>query len=288
MIEKYPDSAEANKAEGALEPGGWQVYHSQSIELNSVILSQEIDPMKLKILVVVIITLVAATEAKAKDKVKTHFRPLYEKFGQDSTTKVEVVSGPEDVKMRNGRVSGKQWIATCGKHRFKLTIQDSTGVKLCQLVERLQKIPGSYMRACTAVSDEGEDGIAVYAELGGARAHGGKGYINLVPAADAIVIVHEVGHTLEQVARQSDPKILDKWEEAIKADKISISDYGDNVRHEDLGEFAQVYAVCLSAGTEPLAELKNLSPARFALWEKILKGPDGDKPEHCTKCSTSS
>ncbi|NQT37143.1 MAG: hypothetical protein HQ581_06620, partial [Planctomycetes bacterium] len=101
--------------------------------------------------------------------------------------------------------------------------------------------------------------------------HGGQGYINLVPHADALVIAHEAGHTLEQVARKSDPKLLDKWEKAIKADKISISDYGDHVRHEDLAEFAQVYAVCLGAGCEPLATLKKLSPARFALWEKILE-----------------
>lgn len=230
----------------------------------------------MKLLAVMIFTLAVAAEAKPEDKVKAHFGPLYGKFGRRSTTKVEVVSGPEDVKMRNGGVSGKQWIATCGKHRFKLTIEDSTGVKLGQLVQILQKMPGPYMRACTAVSDEGEDGIAIYADLNGARAHGGKGYINLIPAADALAIAHEAGHTLEQVARQSDPKVLDKWEEAIKADKISISDYGDHVRHEDLAEFAQVYAVCLDAGPEHLAELKKLSPARFALWEKILKGPDGD------------
>ena len=164
-------------------------------------------------------------------------------------------------------------IPTEEKHRFKVTIQTATGFKLCRLIERLQKLPGPYMRACEAVSDEGEDGIAVYAELGGARAHGGKQYINVIPRADAIVIAHEVGHTLEQVYRESHPKILETWEEAIKADKISISEYGDRVRHEDLGEFAQVYAVCLDKGPKPLAALKKLSPARFALWEKILKGP---------------
>ena len=48
-----------------------------------------------------------------------------------------------------------------------------------------------------------------------------------------------------------------------------MSDYGE-VRHEDLAEFAQVYAVCLDAGTKHLDELKKLSPRRFALWEKIL------------------
>lgn len=234
--------------------------------------------MKMKTLAIVVLAIAVATEAKTEEKVqvKTHFKPLFAKFGEDSTTKIKVVSGPEDVKMRNGRVAGKRWIATCGKFRFKLTIQDSTEVKLEQLVGRLEKLPKPYMKACVAVSDEGEDGIAIYADLGGAAAHGGQGYINLVPHANALVIAHEAGHTLEQLARNSDPKLLDAWEEAIKADKISISNYGDKVRHEDLGEFAQVYAVCLDAGSEQLAELKKLSPARFALWEKMLKGSDGE------------
>jgi hypothetical protein len=231
--------------------------------------------MTMRILAVVIPILVVAAPAMAKDKVTACIRPLYEKFGEDSATKVEVLSGPEDVKMRNGGVSGKRWIAKCGEYRFKMTVQDSTEFELGQLVQRLQKLPGPYMKACVAVSDEGEDGIAIYADLGGARAHGGKGYINLVPPADALVIAHEAGHTLEQVARQSDPKILDKWQEAIKADEISISDYGDHAHSEDIAEFAQVYAVCLGAGPEHVAKLRELSPARFALWEKILNPENG-------------
>ena len=214
--------------------------------------------------------LVVAAAPDQKDNLKTHFKSIYELFGQDSTTKIEVVSGPEPVQMRNGRVAGKQWIATSGDEQFKLTIEDATGAKLEKLVKRLEKLHSSYMSACVAVSDEGEDGIAIYANLGGARAHGGKGYINLVPHADALVIAHEAGHTLEQVATQSDPTILDKWDAAIKADKVSVSDYGDTVRHEDLAEFAQVYAVCLGAGKKHLEELKKLSPKRFELWEKIL------------------
>jgi len=209
---------------------------------------------------------------EAAEPLKVRFRPLFARFGECSTTKVKVVSGPKTVEMRNGKVAGKQWIARSGRFRFKLTIQDETGVELDHLVKLLEKLPAPYMRACTVVSDEGEDGIAIYAELGGARGHGGQRYINITPAADALVVAHEAGHALEQVARDADPKILDKWEEAIKADNISVSDYGDNVRHEDLAEFAQVYAVCLGAGPEHLALLKKLSPARFALWESILVG----------------
>ena len=219
---------------------------------------------------VVLLSLVIATGASAKDSLKSHFKPIFEEFGEHSKTKIEVVAGPEAVEMRNGRVAGKQWIATSGDYRFKLTIEDATGAKLEQLVRRLEKLPSSYLSACVAVSDKGEDGVAIYADLGGARAHGGKGYINLVPHADALVIAHEAGHTLEQVARELDPEVLDKWEEVIKADKISVSDYGDTVRHEDLAEFAMVYAVCLDAGPKHLAELKKLSPKRFEFWARIL------------------
>ena len=236
-----------------------------------------------KITVAMIVALTVAPWAMAEDKpakkpekepqkrLKDIFRPFFGKFGQKSTTKVKIVSGPKDVNMRNGRVPGKVWQASSGKFRFKITIQNSTKVKLEQVVKRLQKLPQPYMRACEVVSDKTEDGIAIYADLGGAAAHGGKSYINLVPGANALVIAHEAGHTLEQKAREVDPKILDQWGEAIKSDKVSVSGYGDRVRHEDLGEFAQVYAVCLDAGPKPFAQLKKLSPKRFALWEQVLK-----------------
>jgi len=229
-----------------------------------------------------------AVSAKGGARMKDRFKPLYGLFGRSSQTKVEVVSGPEPVKMRNGGVAGKRWIATCAEHRFsaekgwaateekyrfKLTIQDATGVELDRLIAKLERLPGPYMRACVAVSDDGEDGIAVYAELGGARAHGGQGYINIIPVADALVIAHEAGHTLEQVYRSKHKGVLDDWGKAIEADGTSVSAYGDKVRHEDLAEFAQVYAVCMDQGEEPLAALRELSPARFALWEKILVGP---------------
>jgi formylglycine-generating enzyme required for sulfatase activity len=176
--------------------------------------------------------------------------------------------------MRNGQVPGKRWKATDGTYNFKLTIHDETGFELEKLLGLLEKLPAPYMRACEAVSDEGEDGIAVYADLGGAAAHGGQSYINIVPRANTLVIAHEAGHTLEQVARSKDAKILEKWADAIAKDKISVSDYGDRVCHEDLGEFAQVYAVCLAAGPAALTELRKLSPTRFALWERMLKEPE--------------
>ncbi len=65
---------------------------------------------------------------------------------------------------------------------------------------------------------------------------------------EEVELSREAGHTLEQVARSKDKSILEKWAAAIKADKVSISAYGDSVCHEDVGEFARLYAVCLDAG----------------------------------------
>jgi hypothetical protein len=214
-------------------------------------------------------TAFAANKTEEK-QVEPQFRHLYRTIGEKNPTEIVLVSGSEAIKMRNGRVPGKRWLATCGTYKFKLTIQDGVDLTIEQLVARLEKLPLPYARAFEVVSDEAEDGIAVYKNLGGAAAHGGKQYINIIPSAGPMIIAHEVGHTLEQKARESDPKILDKWEAAIEADKASISNYGDKVRHEDLGEFSKVYAACLSAGEEQLSKLRKLSPARTQLWESIL------------------
>ena len=219
-------------------------------------------------------TVCAADTKEKKQQLEPQFRHLFRTMGEKSSTKIKLVSGPEAIKMRNGQVPGKRWFATSGKFKFKLTIQDGVDLKVEKLIERLQKLPLPYVRAYEVVSDEKEDGVAVYKSLGGATAHGGKQYINIIPSAGPMVLAHEVGHTLEQKARESDPEILDKWEAAIEADKVSISNYGDKVRHEDLGEFSKVYAACLDAGEAQLSKLRKLSPARMQLWEKILKGQD--------------
>jgi hypothetical protein len=84
-------------------------------------------------------------------------------------------------------------------------------------------------------------------------------------------MIHEAGHIMEQRATDSEKDILERWKAAIAKDKISISRYGDSVHHEDLAEFARVYALCLDAGKAELAKLKRRSPARYALWERVLR-----------------
>ena len=226
--------------------------------------------MKMSIICGVILVLFAVSETNA-ERLRDHFGDLYSTFGDNSTTEVSIVSGPEIVEMNRGATPGKQWIAVSGGYQFKLTIEDAvTGVTIGELVSRIEELPEPYIRACKEVSDDGEQGIALYVDIGGATAHGGKSYINMVSGAGSSVIAHEAGHTLEQVARESDPTILDQWAAAILSDNVSVSGYGDQNTWEDLAEFARLYAVCLGAGSESLAELDSLSPMRFDQWEAML------------------
>ena len=144
---------------------------------------------------------------------------------------------------------------------------------------RLMKSPRSSkdcrmpISAFEIVSEQGKDGVAFYESLGegSAIAHGSQDYLNCLPRAWSPTFLHEAGHILEQRANVVAPGILELWEEAIEADDVSVSRYGDGARHEDQAEFAMLYGGCLDAGPEALAELRDASPERYALWERILR-----------------
>ena len=138
-------------------------------------------------------------------------------------------------------------------------------------LQRIEQVPPLYRRCFEIVSEKGKDGVAFYKDLGGAAAHGGQQYLNIISRAGAWVMIHEAGHIMEQRARSSEEDILERWKAAIAKDKVSISRYGDSVHHEDLAEFAKVYALCLDVSKAELAKLKRRSPARYALWERVLR-----------------
>ena len=211
-----------------------------------------------------------AAPAAGKTQLIAHFHALRRNFGNANTAKVEMLSGPEAVKMLRGQSPGKAWQARLGGSKFKITIEDKLDMKLEQTFERLQRLPAEYRRALEVVSEDKKDGVAFYADLDGAAAHGSQNYLNLVKGAGVEVISHEAGHVLEQRATRADPTVLERWNKARTEDGVSISAYGDRVNHEDLAEFAMLYAICLDAGKERLAEAKEKSPRRFAIWQEIL------------------
>jgi hypothetical protein len=212
------------------------------------------------------------------------FSPIMRDLGASNLQKGTVVSGPVEMKMTNNKAPGKQWQIRLGLSEFKVTIEDSTELTLEQVLNYTELIPVSYRRALEVVSEDKKSGLAIYKNLGGAAAHGGQSYLNMIPlkpAHAASVIVHEAGHILEQRARSVEKDILDKWGEAIQADNIDVSNYGNSVKHEDQAEFARLYAFCIdhSMGRGKLRELKELSPARFALWEKMLELSGAKQPQ---------
>lgn len=210
--------------------------------------------------------------APAEERLSDRFSRKLEDFGSGNRDQGKLLSGPVPVKMLRGGAAGRMWRAELGGVAFKVTIEDGLPRTPEEVLSVLAKIPASYRRALEIVSEEGKDGVAIYRDLDGAAAHGSQDYLNMVPSANAFVVVHEAGHILEQRATKADPDVLKRWAEALAADAVSVSRYGDQVAHEDLAEFARVYALCLDAGKEPLTALRKASPRRTTEWETILRG----------------
>lgn len=192
-------------------------------------------------------------------------------YGSHNTDKATIVSGPVAVNMLRFGSPGKAWWLSLGGNQFKVTIENTLTLTISNTFTRLQQIPPVYRRAFLIVSEGTKDGVAFYSNLDGAAAHGSQDYLNMVSGADAFVISHEVGHIFEQRTRVTDTTVLDRWQVAAQQDNISVSGYGDTARHEDLAEFAYVYALCVDAGQARLNELQALSPRRFALWKMMVE-----------------
>ena len=185
---------------------------------------------------------------------------------------IEELNGPTAVALNRGQSPGREWQVRLGAHRFKVSIEDSTGMTLSDVSARIERVPAMYRRAFEIVSESGKNGVAFYSDLGGGAAgHGGQAYINLIPTVGTDVITHEAGHAFEQRATSSESDVPQRWQDAIAADGVSVSGYGDGAWWEDEAEFAKVYAWCYDAGAVELAELRSASPARFDLFERILE-----------------
>jgi len=211
------------------------------------------------------------------------FAPIMKELGEANLQKATVASGPVEMKMANNQKPGKQWRIRLGQSDFKVTIEDASDLKLTTALTYVERIPAVYRRALEIVSEDKKAGLAFYKTLGGAVAHGGQSYLNMIPLKSVIsarTIVHEAGHILEQRARNSDTELLKKWAQAAQADNIDVSNYGNSANHEDVADFARLYAYCIdhSMGRGKLKDLQKLSPERFALWERILT-LSGAKPQ---------
>lgn len=222
-----------------------------------------------------------APPAPPPERLVDEARPLAKALRARAGAPTAVLEGPAVAAMKNDRSPGRTWLARVGETTFRVTIQDAAKVEVDHVLAIVARLPARYRRCLEVVSETGKDGVAIYAELGGAAAHGSQDYLNMIPAADVFVVMHEAGHVLEQRATKAQPDVLTRWAEAIAADKVSVSPYGDTITHEDQAEFALVYGIAVATGADALARLRALSPRRAALWEEILelagaKAPAGE------------
>ena len=162
-------------------------------------------------LVAVLLTVAVVAPAAEKAPLRNEFQHLYAEFGQKTMVRLSTISGPKAVKMRRDQLPGKQWMVTTGSYNFKLTIQDKADYSIEKLMGMLEKLPAIYLSAGVAASDDGEDGIAVYADLGGATSSGGLGYIDMLPTANAGAMVRALGRALAEEAKSKDEKIPEQW-----------------------------------------------------------------------------
>jgi formylglycine-generating enzyme required for sulfatase activity len=234
---------------------------------------KRVSPIGTCILVAVVISIATAVHAAETQALKESFRHLYEQFGQQAVGKVKIISGPKAVKMRRDSAPGKQWTATSGLYKFKLTIENKAECKIEKLVGILEKLPASYMSVCAAVSGDAKDGVAVYADLGGAPASGGLGYVDIVPTAGALAVVRATGPALLDTVGAKDETILKQWTQAIKSEG-SVSARGDASCKDDIAEYAALYAVCLNARySHHCGHLQRISRKRGVLWAQMLSLP---------------
>lgn len=180
----------------------------------------------------------------------------------------EIRSGPTIIKMGRGDM-GKEWMVKRGVYCFKITIEDGHPNTIDQAMEAVSRIPLLYLIGLEIVSDENENGMALYKTLGGGAGHGGRTYCNLI-GLNLGVIIHELGHAIEQEVRlTTENDLLERWKsEAIDVDKWRVSPYGNQNPWEDMAEFCKVYSVALQNDT--LEELKTLSPNRYKIWTHCI------------------
>lgn len=180
-----------------------------------------------------------------------------------------VLKGP--IKRRLGRgVSGKTWEMEIGGLSFKASVEEGRVETADEILKFCTRLPEPYRIALKIVSDATEDGLTIYDDLGGAAGHGGCEYLN-VTWLNLRTVLHECGHVFEQRLRKElgESELLNEWEKAIAADKVSVSLYGEKNTWEDLSEFCVVYAVALKSNR--VSELSSLSPNRTFLFSKMIE-----------------
>lgn len=224
-------------------------------------------------------TIAEIPEKKKLENIKQHFMPLWKP--DKTTSKVKITSGPtHNVKFPHGNKVGSLWIVQAGKYKVELSIENGSKNSIEDLMDALRCLPDPLL---WGLSKGERTGAQIHKSLGAAAYANGHGVLLKQGRWDglATLLLHEAGHVIYNVTNDlNDDNQEDRWINAMEADDISVSAYGDGRWGEDVAEFGQVYFVCLLAGDKmhfgdrtALEELERLSPQRFAAWQVLLQQP---------------
>lgn len=97
--------------------------------------------------------------------------------------------------------------------------------------------------------------------------------LNYLPSENAIAqtLGHELGHVLDTTLTYD----YSIWEEAIKADGLPISGYGNNNRTEDLAEYSRLFHMARRSD-EVLAAVEAVYPNRAKAYRALLYAGDSE------------
>src|SRR5262249_52360842 len=113
-------------------------------------------------------------------------------------------------------------------------------VKHLAAIKEIRIDPGNDPGGIAAATTGFDNVINVYLSGGGAGV--GQKWVNEVTA-------HEIGHAVSNKAAKADPNFWDKWDGAIKEDKVFVSQYAQTNHYED---FAETYLTFLAGfGNDP-------------------------------------
>jgi hypothetical protein len=203
--------------------------------------------------------------------------PLKEGKGNSDGAKVEILSGPNPVEWKEynrGKnkmitVKGKQWNVKLGEAKFKITLEDVEMPRTFKdVVKLVETLPPSYRAGLVATSEKGETGLTIYK---GGCAYGIPSRLAMGGhILRATTLAHEAGHVTDQKSREHDKDIMTKYGIARRHDGVRMSAYGNGPIHEDHAELAKLYAISLAHSPEAFAKFRSLTPARCAIWERMM------------------
>ena len=207
---------------------------------------------------------------------------------------------PADVIQEHNIVPGKEWIIRTQDICFKISISNyyaelfsSRGFNLDVVMKLVTKIPSQYLMGLAIVSEPTEHGLGFTRrtprlldndEIKPTFGIGRHDYLFVFHYTNLRILLHEIAHVIGSYLQLYENDFMDRWENAITSDGISVSEYGNTNVHEDMAEFGKIYAKSVIVGQ--LAQLEALSPERFQMWQYCLEKVNNDyRPNINAICS---